>query len=115
MAFLGKGQGKGLSSAKGNTKCKELALEVYDKASFTISSISFEEGALALLMALRSAEEDRRNVDSDTTLNSSGASSLMTHRKGHRTQKIYGKHDLVDVSCNTQGLGQTTICLHGLL
>ena len=68
MAFLGKGQGKGLSSAKGNIKCKEIALEVYDKASFTISNISFEEGALALLMALRSAEEDRRNVDSGNTL-----------------------------------------------
>ena len=68
MAFLGKGQGKGFSSAKRNVKCKEIALEVYDKASFTISSVSFEEGALALLMALRSAEEDRRNVDSDNTL-----------------------------------------------
>ena len=68
MAFLGKGQGKGLSSAKGNTRCKELALEVYDKASFVISGVSFEEGALALLMALPSAEEDRRNVDSDNTL-----------------------------------------------
>ena len=68
MAFLGKGQGKGLSSAKGNVKCKEIVLEVYDDACVTFSNINFGGGALALLMALRSAEEDRRNVDSDTTL-----------------------------------------------
>ena len=68
MAFLGNGQGKGLSNAKGNVKCKEIALEVYDDATFLINNKPIERGALALFMALRSAEEDRRNVDSDNTL-----------------------------------------------
>ena len=107
MAFYGKGQG--------SVRYSEIVLEVYDDATFLINNKVIERGALALFMALRSAEEDRRNVDSDNTLKFLGASSLMTHRKGHRTQKTYGKHYLVDVSCNTQGLGQTTICLHGLL
>ena len=65
---LVKGQGKGLSCAKGNVKCKEIVLEVYDVACVTLNNINFGGCALVLLMALRSAEEDRRNVDSDTTL-----------------------------------------------
>ena len=67
MAFLGKGLANGLSNAKGNVKCKEVALEVYDDASFAVNNINFDGGALALFMAIRSAEEDRRSVDSDTT------------------------------------------------
>ena len=106
MAFYGKGQG--------SVRYSEIVLEVYDDATFLINNKPIEGGALALFMALRSAEEDRRNVDSDNTFKFLGGLIAKTHRKGHRTQKTYGKHYLVDVSCNTQGLGQTTICLHGL-
>ena len=60
MAFDGKGQG--------SVRYSEIVLEVYDDATFLINNKPIERGALALFMALRSAEEDRRNVDSDNTL-----------------------------------------------
>ena len=43
-------------------------LEVYDDATFQINNVDFHGGCLALLMSKRSAEEDRANADSDTSL-----------------------------------------------
>ena len=63
MAFL-----SGASPKKPNgavNKCKEIVIEVYDGASFSLAKCDFKEATLALCMSLHSAEVDRINVESD--------------------------------------------------
>ena len=80
MAFL-----SGASPKKPNgavNKCKEIVIEVYDGASFTLAKCDFKEATLALCLAQQSAEVDRINVESDKTLKFLGG--LVTNNEQNR-------------------------------
>ena len=64
------------------TKCKEVVIEVYDGASFTLSKQDFENATLALCMARQSAEVDRNNAATDATLKFLGG--LVTNNEQNR-------------------------------
>ena len=66
MAFLSGASPKKPSGAY--TKCKEVVIEVYDGASFTLSRQEFKDATLALCMSQHGAEVDRSNAATDTTL-----------------------------------------------
>ena len=66
MAFL-----SGASPKKPNgalSKCKEIVIEIYDGASFSLAKHDFKDATLALCMSLHAAEVDRINAETDKTL-----------------------------------------------
>ena len=89
MAFL-----SGASPKKPNgavNKCKEIVIEVYDGASFTLAKCDFKEATLALCLALQSAEVDRINVESDKTLKFLGG--LVTNNEQNRASYAVALQD----------------------
>ena len=80
MAFLSGASPQKPSGAF--TKCKEVVIEVYDGASFTLSRQEFKDATLALCMSQHGAEVDRSNAATDTTLKFLGG--LVTNNEQNR-------------------------------
>ena len=66
MAFLSGASPKKPSGAI--TKCKEIVIEIYDGACFSLAKHDFKDATLALCMSQQAAEVDRTNADTDKTL-----------------------------------------------
>ena len=68
------------------TKCKDVVIEVYDGASFSLSRNDFENATLALCMSQHGAEVDRNNADTDPTLKFLGG--LVTNNEQNKKRKM---------------------------
>ena len=73
------------------TKCKEVVIEVYDGASFTLSRQEFKDATLALCMSQHGAEVDRSNAATDTTLKFLGG--LVTNNELNRASYAQALQD----------------------
>ena len=75
------------------TKCKEVVIEVYDGASFTLSRQEFKDATLALCMSQHGAEVDRSNAATDTTLKFLGG--LVTNNEQNRASYAQDLQDAI--------------------
>ena len=80
MAFLSGSSPKKPSGA--SAKSKELVIEIYDEASFTLARQDFKDGTLALCMSQHGAEVDRKDAATDATLKFLGG--LVTNNEQNR-------------------------------